>query len=289
MSEEMKQFYESVQDALRHEPDRWTPDCPEPETLLDWAERGDTHPEATPLLDHLMACGFCRRAYTLMCETRTSARVPAPQRHPPRLSKLRAWANELVTDGIATPIRALRTALQTMDRLASSSAPALMRAIHAPSDLRPAWTAVRTQTPALRWSADHPAREYIVLVTPHTGRKPRQPVWEGSAGSERHLTLPEQAGLEPGGLYLWQVIARAAGDETVCPPVCFCVLTDPARRQMEALEAQTEDGTLERVALLEAFGLYDEALQQIEAMIGRRPEDITLESVRAKLLDRVPK
>jgi hypothetical protein len=283
MSQEYHDFDQEVRKALTNAPAVWTEQCPEPEILLDWIDRETAHPKAAVLLDHVISCAYCRGEFAALCEIR--GRVPVTARPPRTANKITAWVAELMEQGFTLPVKALRASFQTMGYASAVRSVDLGRGVSVPTDLRPAWTAIRTLTPALRWAADRPASEYIVTVRRKRGRRPDDLVWEASAGSERRLAIPEQAGLEPGGIYLWRATARTAAEERSSPPVCFAVLTDTTRRQLEALEPQTQEGTPERIALCEAFGLYDEALQQVEMLIAQRPTDDALPAIRTRLLN----
>jgi hypothetical protein len=288
MPQKPDDFRRSVRAALPGVTPVWTPSCPEPETMLDWVEQGEAHPQAAALLDHLLGCAYCRREHAEMREIRVLSPLrPAPM--PARVAaRLRGWTDELVTAGFAAPVALARHALAALDRLAPMPALAVTRGASAPTSLRPASTAIRTPNPILRWSAAGSAQEYSVLVTRHTGRKVPQRVWEGSAGAERHLALPEEARLAPGGVYLWQVTARTGDHESVSAPAAFSVMTDRMQRQVEALERHTDEASLDRIGLYEAFGLFEEALQQVEALALLRPDDSTLSAIRTGLLEKRP-
>jgi hypothetical protein len=281
MSKESQEIDDAVRKALKGAPVVWTPQCPEPEALLEWIDRETVHPQAALLLDHVFSCAYCRGEFAALCAVR--GRVPVAAATPRLADRIAAWVAELMEQNFTSPVRSVRLALQGMGPAVALRVADLGRGPAAPTALRPAWTAVRTSSPTVRWSVDRPAPEYVVTVKPKKNRKRDGLVWEGGVGAERHLTLPEQAGLEPGGVYLWQVTAREAGEEKSSAPVWFAVLGGAARRQLEALEPHTGDGTPERVALYEAYGLYDEALQQAEGLSAQHPEDAALAAIRARL------
>lgn len=108
-----------VRNALRQESAEWTPQCPDPETLLDWLEQGDKHPEAKQLLAHLFSCGHCRQQRVALREIRvlneTTHHETASQLHPEILRdlpvKVTKWVRELFEAGMVTPIASVRAAL----------------------------------------------------------------------------------------------------------------------------------------------------------------------------------
>jgi hypothetical protein len=260
MPKESHDLDRAVRTALTNASAVWTEQCPEPETLLDWIDREEVHPQAAALLDHVIFCAYCRGEFAEMCELRGRVPISARPVRPP--SRIATWVAELIREGFTLPIRSMRPGLQTLRPAFVSRSLNLGGGIAAPTGLRPAWTKVRTPSPTLRWSAEQAAPEYIVTIRQKKARKPEEVLWESSAGRERDLIIPSEAGLEPGGLYLWLVTAVIDGMETSSVPVSFSVLTKSTRCQLEALEPFAEEGTPERVALYEAFGLYDEALHQ---------------------------
>ncbi len=301
----MKDLRSPIREALRAEQAVWTPECPEPETLLDWIEQEDAHPQAAHLLDHLISCAYCRREYAAMRETWTLAREPAPQAvgasadfhvaQTPAVAgrtlhslprKVGEWMQALLTAGFTDPIQSVRDALHSIQLQTTSLAPALTRGGGMATSLRPAFTAIRSLQPTLQWPATERAQEYVVVIARQTQKQGRRPIWTGSTSLQTHLTLPEQAGLAPGGVYFWQVTALQDDLEFPSPSVGFMILTETQKRQVETLEQQAAGSDLTLVSLYEAYGLYEEALQQLEALIQLSPDDEVLQSFRTQLLQR---
>jgi hypothetical protein len=264
--------------VLRHETAERTPRCPDPETLLDWLEQGDKHPEADQLLAHLFSCAHCRQQRVALREIRVLSGVE--QIEPGILSglpaKVEKWVRELIAEGMIAPVAQVRTALGRLQGMAPA------RGLESLSDLWPAGTAIRTGRPTLRWSGGLSAREYKIVIL-LVGRNGLQPAWEGSGGSEQQLTLPEEAELKPGN-YLWQVVALTEHEKVPSNLVGFVVLREPMRQEIEALERKVENSPLARIGLYEAYGLYEEALQQVEALLQLNAEDETARRIHKQLL-----
>ena len=163
-----------------------------------------------------------------------------------------------------TPITTLRAPLERLDRLALTLNTAAVRSLQTPRALQPAFTAIRSLQPTLRWTPVEAAQEYVVVVArSREGMRPR-PVWNGIADTVGPLTLPCEAGLEPGSMYLWQVIARTGEQEQASPAAAFLLLSEAMQRQAEALAQEAGDSPLARISVYEAYGLYEEALQEAE-------------------------
>jgi len=63
------------------------------------------------------------------------------------------------------------------------------------------------------------------------------------------------------------------------------VLREPMRQEIAALERQVEKNSpLARIGLYEAYGLYEEALQQAEALLQLNAEDETARRIHQQLL-----
>lgn len=294
---EIKDNRQWMRSMLRQETADWTPQCPDPETLLDWLNLGDRHPEAKQLLAHLFSCAHCRQQRVALREilalSAESQREATSRIDPGILQdlpmKVRKWVRELVADG-RTAIRA-RSVSAALDLLAVASvrsleSSALTRSLEKPVDLRPANTAVRSGRPTLHWSAVAPAKEYEIDILRPVGRKGLlESVWNGPAGSEQQLTLPEEAELRPGS-YLWQVIALTDDGKVFSDMAGFVVLKESIRQEIELLEHNMENSRLARIGLYEAYGLYEEALQQAEALIQLHAEDETVHRIHSQLAQR---
>ncbi len=286
MPSKQSKFRASVQVALRSEPSVWTPQCPEPETLLDWIEQDNAYPDAAILLDHIGSCAYCRREYVALQETWNLARRPvldlaASVAARPAMQgiprKVAAWRDQLLQEGFTSPMRAVQAALERIDRAVALAMPEPVRSLHSPSNLRPAFTAIRSLHPHLTWTAAEGTNTYLVMVFQSQGRQGLRQVWRGSVGQQTRFTLPEEAELEPGKVYLWQVIALHEHVESPAAPVGFATVTEPQRDSVEALEQEVGDMPLALASLYEAHGLYEEALEQIEKAI---PLDTAPETVR---------
>jgi hypothetical protein len=293
MSAEIRSYDRLVRGAMRREVAVQGPDCPEPETLLDWIEQEEAHPAAALLLGHLFTCAYCRREYTDLCRIvamRAASRPTLADIARSLPDRARSWARELITAGITTPVASIRVALQNVDRLAAASlrsGPGSAYGAETPYDLRPAFTAVRSTQPVLRWSAEQVAPEYQVVVQPQTGRRRNRAAGPFSAGPEMTLTLPETAALQPGGVYLWQVIAHDGGRKQPSAPAGFVVLTEAARRRVEALEQDLADSPLGLIGLYESHGLYAEAVLQAETLLQSHGAEVEAVTIHERLLRRL--
>jgi len=264
--------------VLRQETAERTPQCPDPETLLDWLEQGDRHPEAGRLLAHLFSCAHCRQQRVALREIRVLS--GAEQIEPETVSGLPAkvgkWVRDLIAEGMIAPVAQVRTALGRLQEMAPARGPESLSA------LSPAGTAIRTGRPTLRWSGGLSAREVKIVIL-LVGRNGLQPAWEGNGSSEQQLTLPEEAELKPGN-YLWQVVALTEHEKLPSSLVGFVVLREPMRQEIAALERKVENSPLARIGLYEAYGLYEEALQQAEALLQLNAEDETARRIHQRLL-----
>jgi hypothetical protein len=279
-------LHQAIRAALRGEEAVWTPQCLEPETLLEWVEAGERHPGDAKLLDHVLGCAYCRREYADTLDAWMLSHPIAGTATPPvsgPITKLEAWLRELIAEGITQPIKAVQAVLASLDHLTAPALSLVTRSPETPADLRPAATAVRTLQPTLRWSAALPAYEYRVTLIRHTGRGRGREIWEGSAGSGMELTLPEQVGIEPGGVYLWHVTALRGDLESYSPTVGFAVLTEQMQQQLETQERTAADSPLARIALYEAYGLYAEALEEARTLIALEPADPIPHTIVARL------
>lgn len=277
--------------VLQHETAAWTPQCPDSETLLDWLEQGDEHPKAEQLLAHLFSCAHCRQQRVALREIRSLSGVIQPQAANLIFAaslhalpaKLRKRVHELIEDGITVPIVSIRKALERLQALT----PALARGQESLFDLRPSGTAIRSGRPTLFWSAQFHAQEYEISILQSVGSTGLHAVWEGNAGSSHQLTLPEASELKP-GIYLWQVIAITEHRKVPSDLVGFVVLKEPERREIDSLEQKIDSSPLARIGLYEAYGLYEEALQQTETLLQLNTEDETARKIHTQLLAHIP-
>jgi hypothetical protein len=83
---------------------------------------------------------------------------------------------------------------------------------------------------------------------------------------ETQVSLPSGI-LEHGEAYLWQV--EAIGEEQPCRSsiVGFWVLNQETVHEVEAVERNYPTSALVRASVYEAYGLYEEALAQVERLV----------------------
>ena len=285
-----------VQSVLRHETTVWTPSCPDPETLLDWLEQPDTHPEADRLLAHLFSCAHCRQQRVSLREIRalsTARQLAAAGRIDPRIlgalpPNLENWVRELIADGFTQPVASMRAAFrQLAARTASRGPAAAWRGEEAPVAISPVGTAVRAGRLTLNWSGEPNTREYEIdiLQLQRSAGFPRS-VWHGTAGAKQELTLPAELQLEP-GTYEWQVTAHVEDRKAPSGLAGFVVLKPSMLHEIELLERGVEDSPLARISLYEAYGLYDEAMQLAERVIDLNADDEAACRIHSKLLQRL--
>ena len=233
----IKDHRQWVQSVLRPETADWTPQCPDPETLLDWLEQGDKHPEADQLLVHLFSCAHCRQQRVALREIRVLSaerQLEAAGRIDPGIlrelpAKVGKWVRELIAEGMTPPVPSMRAALDRLPGMSQLRTPALARGQEAPVIIRPVGTALRSGRPTLCWSAGPLAREYEIAILQPNGRNgfPRS-AWQSSAESAQQLAGgraygPRKGPLHPGRLCGAQGVDtardRGAGtrDRTLAP------------------------------------------------------------------------
>jgi|SRR5579871_859274 len=190
---------------------------------------------------------------------------------------------EILTDGLATPARSLSVLLSRQE---SALAPALRngpRSGPTPIPLSPAFTMIRTTHPILRWQPVEGAEGYTVVIAHQTQKGDRQPLWKQTASAQTQVTLPAEVLLLPGELYVWQVTATVQGASRRSPFAWFAVLTEKAQQEIQRLDTDYARSALVRASIYEAYGLFEEALVQVEHVARLNPGSPSVEAMLRKL------
>lgn len=287
----MKVTYQRIRNTLQKEQTVLTLRCPPPESFWKWLEQGDDYPEAPALLEHIFLCAYCRQEHLAQLEIRVLTgriRKEASLSEEIRLLpvRVRNWVEELLQEGITTPIRSAQTALHRMDRLTAIHAPATLKSRHEVFNLSPAFTILRTTHPVLRWSSRHLRLQFEIQLWHSVAENREKLIWEGNAGSRMELPLPNYIHLKSKGNYFWQVIARTDSHEWYSPCAPFTVSSEQMLRQIEELEHKSGDSPLARIGIYEAYGLYEEALKSVETMLNTNVNDPVAQTLKAKLQQR---
>ena len=273
-----------VHSALRAQKAVWTPQCPAPDTLLDWMERKDAHPQAGFISSHFITCAYCRRYHADLCKIR--AKPTLDLSHLP--VSLKALVSKLAAQDILAPVDSLLASFEKMKELLAPPAmvrfaPSAQRSDVVSLSLRSTLTAVRSSQPTLQWEGDTMAQTVEVVILHADGRQ-----WQGRAPAAVPFTVPEEAGLEPEGIYEWQVIAHsdAYHEPLLSPTAAFVVLSEALAQQVTELERAAGENILARISIYETYGLYDDALQALER-VNPADREVTITRLHAKLLQRL--
>jgi tetratricopeptide (TPR) repeat protein len=138
--------------------------------------------------------------------------------------------------------------------------------------LSPALTAVRSTNPTLRWEPTPGAQRYKITIAypknKENGRVIRQEIVE----SQTQLTLPSGA-LKQGQIYFWQVETVVEGRVRISPAVGFWALSEKTLHAVEAVERDYNSSALTLASVYAKYGLYEEALSQIERLAALNPNN----------------
>lgn len=178
------------------------------------------------------------------------------------------WVQEFLKTGTVTPTKPVRLAMATLksEAMLNTLRSARNGETDKPIPLSPVLTAVRSLRPTLRWKPVPEAQEYKVRVVD----KDDKIVWEGSAGTETSLTLPAGV-LRRGQVYLWQVEAVAGEQSFLSPAVGFWVLSEKGLREVRQAEQKVKGSALALASLYTRYGLYEEALAQLNDLAQMNP------------------
>lgn len=190
-------------------------------------------------------------------------KVPLPS----HLAKL---VRDFIVKGSVQPTKSTVIAMATLDSVRMESA---LRSAHAeesskPVPLSPVLTAVRSVRPTLRWTGVPNAEGYVVRVADRSDRI----VWEGDVGTQTQVTLPPGA-LKRGRVYFWQVEAFVEGQSLLSPIVGFWVIGEKDLSKVQAAERKYRSSVLVLASIYSAYGLYEEALAQIEQLKAMNPDN----------------
>ena len=186
-------------------------------------------------------------------------------------SSLSRSARELIETGLVTPVDNAHLAMASIDDLTRDAQRRAQGAEGSlPVPLSPIFTAIRPVTPTLRWISVPGAQAYQVRIAYPPDREDGKIVWEASVGTNIQVTLPPGV-LQSGQVYLWQVETSVEGRSRVSPEAGFWVIDAESLRKVTAAEQRYRRSALARASVYEAYGLYEEALSQIERLVRMNP------------------
>lgn len=152
-------------------------------------------------------------------------------------------------------------------------------------------TKTRAARPVFRWCPTEGADEYVVRLLDEDDKV----VWEGKT-KETSITYPDAApALQPGVDYSWQVEARTEGKRQATGSGGFSLLAeDEGKAVQAALEELSQAAVGEadptvvilRAALLSEHELWDEVLECYFKLAELFPDDPTIHTKLASLLER---
>lgn len=185
-------------------------------------------------------------------------------------SPLRELVYQFVTKGRIAPKKSV---LVAMAALSSEEMKGVLRSaqdegIDKPIPLSPVLTAVRSTNPILRWKQVAGVQEYKVRVADRSDKI----VWEGSVKGQTQATLPSGI-LKRGQVYFWQVEAVAGERAFLSPIAGFWVLSEKELREVEDVERRYGDSALVRASIYASYGLFEEALVQVERLMHMNPDN----------------
>ena len=185
---------------------------------------------------------------------------------------IRQKVKELIVHGKAAPVRTLLSALAVVPSQAN------LRSVREPFSLAPeenlrtptvmlhspVATATKTSRPVFRWSCEEAAEFKIVIARADTGEH----VWEAETGTETSIIFPGE--LQRGKVYLWQVETNAMAISDVG---WFWVMDEASLAEVQQTERSFGLSALTLVAVYEAYGLYDDAEEQLAKLMELNPHN----------------
>jgi hypothetical protein len=136
----------------------------------------------------------------------------------------------------------------------------------------------------LRWKEFPGAQRHEMRVVDRDNHL----VWKDSVETQTQVTVPPDQ-LKQGLVYFWQVQAFVEGEAHVSPAVGFFVLSLKALREVESAERKYKGSALVLASMYEAYGLYEEALSQVERLHQMNPTSLIVEGKLHKLRQRLGK
>lgn len=188
---------------------------------------------------------------------------------------IRQKVKELIIHGKAAPVRTLPSALAVVPGQANlrsardpSSEPHGIMPLPRPTVVlhSPVATGTKTSRPVFRWSCDMAAKFRIVVTRADTSEQ----VWEAGTGTETTIVFPGE--LQRGKVYLWQVEAdsRRPGISNVG---WFWVMDERSLGEVLQIERSFGHSALTLAAVYEAYGLYDDAEEQLAKLLQLNPNN----------------
>jgi hypothetical protein len=186
-------------------------------------------------------------------------------------SDLLASLEELATKGIAPLAESAGSAIAILRRAAETARDRGELKGDGLVPLSPILTVVRSARPTLKWqkvAAAQKEQKYEVTVVDRDDN----PIWTGSVATTQ-VTLPPDK-LKPGQIFFWQVETSINGKLLRSPEgVGFWVLDEESLREVEAAERNYKTSALALVTVYEKYGLYEEALMQVERLKKKNPNN----------------
>jgi hypothetical protein len=135
-----------------------------------------------------------------------------------------------------------------------------------PVPLGPMLTAIRSPEPTLRWRLVPGASEYRVLIADQDGNE----LWQASAAAQTQMIVPAGV-LQRGRVFFWQVEALVDGDRRLGPPVGFWLTDEDTERRVGETNRAYTGSALVRAAVYAEYGLYEDALTEVERLAQLNP------------------
>jgi hypothetical protein len=180
-------------------------------------------------------------------------------------------SRELIETGMAPPTQDARLALAVINDLTREAQQRAQDAGNSlPVPVSPILTAIRPGNPTLHWNSVPGAQGYQVRIAYPPDREDGKVIWEASVGNSTQAPLPPGV-LQSGQVYLWQVETSVEGRSRVSPEVGFWVLDADSLRKVMTAERNYPRSALVRASVYETYGLYEEALSQVERLAKKNP------------------
>lgn len=196
-------------------------------------------------------------------------------------SSLSEPVRELVTTGVVTPQEPGLVAAASKSGSATRSTHVM--GTQPPRPLSPVRVATRSTTPTLRWEPVAKAQGYTVRIVSYAKDEGNERiVWNYSVEAQTQLSVPEGY-LRPGRVYFWQVETLIKGRASISPVVGFWVLDKKALRQVELAEREYKSSALVLAGVYAKYGLYEEAIAQIERLAAQNPDNPSVQVILRKL------
>jgi len=198
-------------------------------------------------------------------------------------------SRELIENGFAPPTEDARLALAVINDLTlDSQRRAQDKGNSLPVPVSPILTAIRPGNPTLHWNSVPGAQGYQVRIAYPPDREDGKVIWEASVGTSTQAPVPPGV-LQSGQVYLWQVETSVEGRSRVSPEAGFWVLDANSLRKVVTAERNYRRSALVRASVYETYGLYEEALSQVERLAKKNPNSSRAQAMLNQLRHRLGK